>query len=203
MIPALLVSVLLAADPVAAAPESPASEAPPELELVIPAKMLESLLEAAAPFERKITQQVVLMGFSQKVNVDLRLTSPRVEVTPKGVRVTFDYVLKGPGGITSRGRATPKMELRPIPDKGIIEGRLTGAKLSATGGIEVPVEDLLEPVQIPASASGPLVLGDKKIQAEGRAREVVLEDGLIRVRGTWDFKRAEEKSEDSSVADDR
>lgn len=199
MIATLLVLSTLAAEPSVPAESEPAVEAKaaPQLELLIPQQMIEDFLAAAMPYERTVNQQVGAFGIMQTVKVHLRFTHPRVSVTPKGVVVTMDYVLKGPGGVTSRGRATPRMELRALNDQNLIEGKLTGARLSATGGINIPMDDLMEPVRFPAGADGPLDVGGKKVIAQGRAREVVLEDGVVRVRGDWEFKQPQvaEKAE--------
>jgi hypothetical protein len=192
---ALLLLVLLATSPVPppapdeAPPKDTATPPEPELEWVIPQQMLEALLVAAAPFDRVIHQDVSMLGMSRKVRLDLRLTRPRVQVTPAGIRVTFDYDLRGPAGLSSRGQATPRLELRALEGRGLLEGRLTGAKLAATG-VEIPMEDLMDPVRIPASLEGPLELGTSRVLAALHAREVVLEEGRVRVRGGWSFQRA-------------
>lgn len=199
---ALLVLVLLAATPDAGAPAEPAppseaaaapapAEAPaaPELELVLPERMLEEFLVAAAPFDRVIHHEASVLGMSRRVRLDLRLMRPRVKVTPAGIRVTFDYDLRGPAGLSARGQVTPRLQLRALPEKGVLEGRLTDARLSASA-VEIPVEDLMDPVLLPVLAHGPLDVGPSRVQAEVAAREVVLEEGRVRVLGRWSFSRA-------------
>ncbi len=182
---ALLLALLLAGTP-----ESAPAPAP---ELVLPEGMLQSLLEAAAPFNHVMDEEVSVLGISRKVRLDLRLTRPRVAVAPDGVRVTFDYDLRGPAGMSQRGQLTPKLELRPLEGRGVIEGRLTGARLSATG-MEIPLDDLFDPVHLPALAEGPLDVGGTSVQAAVEAKEIVLEPGQIRVKGAWRFAKAPPKS---------
>lgn len=193
MFSTLVVLLTLAADPTSSSPDSkaPTTASEPTVELVVPERMIEDFLSAASPYKRTLTQDVNVLGFSKKVQLNLRLTDPKVKVTPEAVFVTLTYDLKGPGGITSRGRATPRMVLRVVEGKGLIEGRLTDAKLSAAGGIDIPVDDLIEPVRFPAETSGPLAVGDTKLQAAFRASDVELEKGQVRIKGLWTFKPAE------------
>lgn len=181
-----MLSSLLLAAVVAASPAAPSA---PPMELVIPEQMLQDLLQAAAPYHRTVKEKMELLGFSQTVTLELTLTHPKVKVTPQGVLVTLDYDLVGPGGVTSKGQATPKLELRAVPEKNEIEGRFTGGKLSATGDLQITIDDLLDPVHLPAGTTGPLELGDTQVIATGRAREVVLEPGQVRVRGEWKFEK--------------
>ncbi|MBX5483952.1 MAG: hypothetical protein IRZ16_19180 [Myxococcaceae bacterium] len=197
MIAPILVLAALAAGPsprdrkpAPAATRSAAAETPrpSSLELVIPEKMIEDFLLAASPYERTITTEIALLGLTQRVQVNLIFRNPRVKVTPKGVLVTMDYEAHGPGGLSSRGTATPRLELRALPDQDVLEGRLTGAKLSGTGDLEIGIDELIEPVRIPAGISGPIDLDGKQVIAQGHAREVVLEDGVVRVKGDWSFQ---------------
>ncbi len=162
---------------------------PAELELIIPERLIEELLTAAAPFDRVIHQEVAAFGLTQRVRLDLRLMRPRVKVAKEGVRVTFDYDLRGPAGLSARGEVTPLLQLRALPGRGVLEGRLTGAKISATA-LEVPLDDLVDPVLIPAMAEGPMEVGPQTVHAELSAREVVLEEGRVRVLGAWLFRKA-------------
>lgn len=196
MLSTLVVLLTLAADPGAEPSEAQTAAATadaargPAVELLIPEQMIEDFLTAAVPYKTTVIQNVNVFGFAKKVQLNLRLTDPKVKVTPDAVFVTFAYDLKGPGGITSRGKATPRMDLRVIEGKGQLEGRLTGAKLAATGGLDIPVDDLIEPIRFPAVASGPLSMGDTKLQAEVNATGVELEKGQVRVKGRWTFAPA-------------
>lgn len=194
MLLSLLALTVLAADPVAASTSTAptagkSTEANrPRLELVIPEQMLEDFLEAAAPIRRTATQKLEVLGMTQSLEFNLTLTHPRVKVKPKGVFVTMDYDLRGSGGFASNGRATSRLDLRVVPDKNVIEGRLLDTQLSGTD-LTIGLDELLEPILIPAGASGPLELGDNQVIATGRTREIVLEQGLVRIRGDWEFKK--------------
>lgn len=185
----MLTAALIALVVLGAEPSSKAAADEPELEIVIPERMLEDFLVAAAPFDQTLTREVAVLGFTRSVKLDLTLTNPKVKVTPAGVVVTMDYLLRGPGGVTSKGVATPKLDLKAVEGKSLLEGRLSGAKLSATGGIELPVEELLEPIQFPAGATGPIPVGNSVVEAQAHAREVLLEKGKVRVKGAWSFTK--------------
>ncbi len=206
MIAPFVILVMLAAEPAVSGASQSAAEpaesevtSEPSVELLIPQEMIEEFLVAATPYTRIITRDVNVLGFSKKVQLNLRLTEPKVKVTEKGVFVTFAYDVRGPAGTSARGRATPQMELRIIKSKGIVEGRLTGAKLSAAGGVDVPMDDLIEPLRFPAATSGPLVMGDTKLEAKIHATDVVLETGNVRVKGRWSFAPGAATVADDSV----
>lgn len=191
---ALVTLLVLGAGPHASATRAHARAADPELEIVIPERMLEEFLVAAAPFERTITRDVGVLGLTRTVSLDLTLTKPKVKVTPAGIQVTLDYWIRGPGGISSKGQATPTLQLRAVDGKGLLEGKLTGARLSAAGGIELQMDDLLEPIQFPVAVMGPIPVGDSVIDAQTVARDVILEDGKVRVKGAWEFKKPKTRS---------
>ncbi len=194
----LLVAALLTATPPSTKPtpkkEATPAAAPapvvPPFEVLIPEKMLEDFLWAAMPLKRTVDQEVGLLGFSQRVNLDVTLSRPRVRVTPSGIKVTLDFHVEGPGGLTADGVTTPRFELSVLEAQHLLEGKVTGATISETG-LELPLDAVVPPVRFPAGAMGPVQVGDATVQAEAWAREVVLEEGQARVKGTWVFKKAE------------
>jgi hypothetical protein len=151
---------------------------------VIPEKMIEDLLSAAAPFDRELKKNA---GFLGDVKFNVRLKNPRVNVTPTGIHVTLDYFVSSASGLGTNGTARPRLELNPDGDSGNLIARLVDATISSTG-ITLPLEQAVEPIRLPTSATGPLQLGGRSVEASGRAERVVLEEGRVRVIGSWSFK---------------
>lgn len=161
----------------------------PGFEMVLPEKMIEDLLSAAAPFDRDIKRNA---GFLGDVRFSVRLKNPRVRVMPNGIFVTLDYSIGSASGIGTSGTARPRLELKPDGDSGDLMAKLVDATLSGTG-VSVPLDQVVDPIKLPASAAGPLQLGGRNIDASGRAERVVLEDGRVRVIGSWKFRPASKK----------
>lgn len=199
MLTALLTAAVLAATPAkaparkepgaAAAAQAPAPSVPP-FEVLIPQKMLEDFLWAAMPVKRSVTEDVEVLGMASKVNLEVTLSRPRVHVTPAGIGVTLDFHVDGPAGLSADGVTTPKFELTVLEGQHLLEGKMTGATISETG-LELPLGDVVPPVRFPAGAMGPVQVGDVTVLAEAWAKEVSLEDGQVRVKGTWTFKKPE------------
>lgn len=192
---ALLTLITLAAAPVADAgvDDSAPVESAPAFELVIPEKMLQDLLEAAAPFDRDIKRSVQVMGFSQDVTVSVRLSKPKVAISPSGVRVTMNYALaSGSGLIGTSGVITPRLELKPDAKTGDLVARMVDASMSSTG-VSVPLEDVVDPIHIPASTNGPLDVGGRNVDASAKITRVALDDKTIHVFGSWTFKPVAKK----------
>jgi len=195
MLPLLLVAALLSGTPAKKPAKHPKATAAKTadlhegLEMVVPERMLEDLLQAALPVTRTVTRDVALLGFSQSVELKVTLKNPKVKVTPAAIYVALDFDVSGPGGIATSGQATPRFELTVLDGKDLVEGKLTGATLGASG-VELPVTDLVEPIHFPAGASGPIDAAGVTVQCEGAARKIVLEKGQVRITGGWHFARA-------------
>src|SRR4051812_12553690 len=101
MLSSLVVVCALAAAPSPSKPVEKRVEAPagPPFETVIPERALEDFLAAAMPLRKLVTQDLEVLGFSQKVNLDVTLSHPHVRVTPAGIGVTLDFHVEGPGGL--------------------------------------------------------------------------------------------------------
>lgn len=179
------------ASPAATATVKPASTPAPAkagFELVISEALIGAMVTAMMPYDTVLEQEVGALGFTKTIIVNVHLSNPRTKVTASGVIVTLDYTTDG--AFAKSGIATPTMILTPVPSKGIIEGRLVKSGVTLPGGIELPIEDLVEPIEIPAVIPQQIEVGDKTIAAEARMTEVLLEDGRIRVRGDATFKPA-------------
>lgn len=180
--------------PKPAVPATPAPAAAPAatkagFELVISEALVGALVTSMMPYETVMESEVGLGAFTKTISVNVKLTNPRVKVTPQGVKVTLDYATDDASGVlTKSGTATPTMTLTPVPSKQIIEGRLVKSGVMLPGGIELPIEDLVEPIEIPAVIPQRIDAGDTPVDAEARMTEVVLEDGKVRVRGEATFK---------------
>lgn len=195
------VLALLLAAPLAAPPASPAPTAAPappaaakaaaSFEMLISEALIGALVTSMMPYDAVMEQEVGVLGLTRTVRVDVRLTNPRVKVTAQGVKVTVDYTANDASGMLSRaGTAVPTMTLTPVPAKQVIEGRLVRSGVMLPGGIELPLEDLVDPIEIPAVIPQQIDAGGKLVGAEARMTEVILEEGRIRVRGDATFKPA-------------
>lgn len=178
--------------PKPAATPAPAAAAPKAgFELVVSEALIGALVTSMMPYETVMESEVGVGAFTKTISVNVRLTNPRVKVTPQGVKVTVDYATDDASGVlTKSGTAVPTMTLTPVLSKGIIEGRLVRSGVMLPGGIELPIEDLVEPIEIPAVIPQQIEAGDKLVNAEARMTEVVLEEGRVRVRGETTFKAA-------------
>ena len=187
-LPAALVAAPAGSPAPSPAPASVPAKAP-GFEVVLSEALVGAMLTAVMPYETVMEQEIGALGLTKTVQVNVRLSNPRTRVTREGVKVTVDYVLNGGGGMFDRsGTATPTLTLTPVPARRVIEGRLTNSGVFLPGGIELPLESLVEPIEIPAVVPQEVEAGDKVIAAEARMTEVVLEDGRIRVRGTATFR---------------
>jgi len=176
-----LVAVLLLAAP-------PAAKAP-AFEVTFSEALLDAMLKAAAPFEETVEQEVGALGFTRTVSVNVLLTDPVVSVKKDGIKVTLNYRVTDPSGMLNKsGVATPEMQIVAVPAKNGFEARLVRSGLVLPGGIELPVENLVEPIELPGVISEEVDLGEKLVTAEAKASEVLLEDGKVRVKGTVTFK---------------
>jgi len=180
------------ASPAATATAKPAATTAPAkaagFELVISEALIGAMVAAMMPYDAVMEQEVGALGFVKTITVNVHLSNPRTKITPAGVVVTMDYTTDG--AFTKSGVATPTMTLTPVPSKQIIEGKLVRSGVMLPGGIEMPIEDLVETIEIPAVIPQQIEVGDKTIAAEARMTEVLLEDGRIRVRGDATFKPA-------------
>lgn len=184
----LLLTAVVCAAPDAGVTTDAESDAP-GFEMILPEKMIEDLLSAAAPFDREVKKNA---GFLGDVRFNVRLKNPRVKVTPSGIHVTLDYYVSSASGLGTSGTARPRLELKPDENSGDLIARLVDATISSTG-ITLPLEQAVEPIRLPASATGPLQLNGRTIEASGRAERVVLENGRVRVIGSWSFRPVSSK----------
>lgn len=174
----------------APATPAPAKGAPaPGFEATFSEALLDALLKAAAPFEEQVEQEVGALGFTRTVVVNVKLTDPVVVVRKDGIKVTLNYQVTDPSGMLNKsGVATPEMQIVAVPAKNAFEGRLVKSGLVLPGGLELPVEDMVEPIELPGVIAEELDLGEKIVNAEAKATDVLLEDGRVRVKGTVTFK---------------
>lgn len=193
---ALLATTLLFAAPAAdaGAPDNEEPTPGPEFEAVLPQQMLQDLLEAAAPFDRDVKRTVSVLGFNQDMTVSIRLNHPKVAISPSGVRVTMDYALSSAsGGLGTSGTIAPRLELKPDEKTGDLVAKMVDATLPSSGAA-VSLQDVVDPIHIPATTSGPLEIGSRMVDASTKISRVKLEDGQVRVFGTWLFKPMAKKS---------
>lgn len=185
--------------PAATAKSAPAATAKPAaavaaapagiVETILPESVLASLLVAAAPFDETMEQEVGGFGFTHTVELKVHLSDPKVHVAADGIHVTMNYHLQDASGvIDTSGVATPLLQITPIPAKQILEARFTHSGVTMPGGIELPLEDLVDPIEIPAVMPQDVDVGTKTVTAEFRVTEVTLEEGRVRLRGTMAFR---------------
>lgn len=185
--PAATATATATAKPVATATPAPAAK-PAGFEMTISEALIGAMVSAMMPYDTMVEQEVGALGITRTIQVNVHLSNPRTKITPAGIVVTLDYTTDG--AFAKSGTATPTMTLTPIPSKQIIEGKLSRSGVMLPGGIELPIEDLVEPIEIPAVIPQKIEAGDKTIAAEARLTEVILEEGRIRVRGDATFKPA-------------
>ena len=195
MLRSFFLVILLGAAPAAsptASPKPPAQQAAAPasgFEITFSEALLGSLLTAAAPIEEDVEQEIGMLGLTRTVQVHIKLTDPVVRVQKDGIKVTMNYHLTDPSGfVNQRGVATPEMQIVPVPSKKIFEGRLVRSGVMLPGGIELPLDNLVDPIEIPSVIPQDIDVGSKVLAAEARATDIVLEDGRVRVRGTVTFK---------------
>ncbi len=179
------------AAPVATAKPATAALAAPAgiVETILPESVLAALLVAAAPFDETMEQEVGGFGFTHTVELKVHLSDPKVHVAVDGIHVTMNYHLQDASGvIDTSGVATPLLQITPIPAKQILEARFTHSGVTMPGGIELPLEDLVDPIEIPAVMPQDVDVGTKTVTAEFRVTEITLEEGRVRLRGTMAFR---------------
>lgn len=185
MIALSLAVMLLSAPAASSAKTGPA----PAFEAIFSEALLDAMLKAAAPFEETVEQEVGALGFTRTVIVNVKLTNPVVSVKKDGIKVTLDYHVTDPSGMLNKaGIATPEMQIVAVPSRNVFEARLVKSGLMLPGGLELPVEDMVDPIELPGLITEEVDLGDKIVNAEAKATEVILEDGKIRVKGSVVFK---------------
>ena len=119
----------------------------------------------------------------------MQLTNPKVHVAADGVHVSLDYHLTDASGLVdTTGVATPLLVITPIPAKQVLEAKFTHSGVALPGGVEMPLEELVDPIEIPAVIPQEIDVGGKTVVAEMHASEVLMEEGRIRLRGTVTFK---------------
>lgn len=180
----------LAALAVLCAPFTAAAAAAPAMEVVLTDEVLTAFLQAVSPLETKTTQQLGMYG---TVQLTVTLTRPSVRVTNAAIKVRVDYrVRDASGAVDLGGVATPDLRIVAVRDKGILEARIVGLGIELPGGVTVPLEAALEPIELPGVWQAEVQVGDKTLVAEARATEVVPEAGRARVKGAVTFtpKRA-------------
>lgn len=148
---------------------------------------IEALLKAAAPFDETMEQEVGALGFTKTVQVKVHLTNPRVKVSADGVHVTVDYHLQDDSGVVDTvGTATPLLVITPVPAKEMLEATFARSGIELLG-VEVPLETLVDPIEIPAAVAEDVDLGDRKLATHARVTEVVPQDGRVLLKGTVSF----------------
>jgi hypothetical protein len=182
---ALLAVTVLAAPPVV--PLSAGSSGP--FETVLSEQVIGALLSASAPFDETMEQEIGILGISKTVTLSIHLSEPKVKVSPDGVHVTMNYHVTDDSGVLDQsGVAMPLLQITPVPAKQTLEARLTHSGVVLPGGIELPVESLVDPIEIPAVMMEDVDLGSKVLVAEVHAREVINEEGHVRIRGDVTFR---------------
>jgi hypothetical protein len=167
--------------PAPAAASAPGSNA--TFEGFFSEQLLAAMLTAGAPYEQAMEEEVGVGPFSKTVHVDVKLTDPKVKVQKDGIHVTMSYQVTDPSGLlNTSGIATPLMQITPIPGKNVFEAKLTSAGVTVAG-VELPLEDALDPIELPAVYPDELDLGDKTVTAEAHATDLILEDGRVHVKG--------------------
>jgi hypothetical protein len=158
---------------------------PAEFSITLSEGVLAGLLTAAAPIEQVVEQDVGVAGRMQLV---VTFTEPQVRITNAAIKISMNYHAKNNSGfIDVRGVAKPDMVIVANAAKGVFEARFTRVILTLPGGIEVPVEGALKPIEIPGVITEEVNLGAKVISAQGRGSSVQLETGKVHLRGTMEF----------------
>jgi hypothetical protein len=169
-----------------AAPALPATNQ--VIETVIPESALGSLLNAAAPFDQTFDQDLEILGMSRTLSIKVHLSDPKVHVAPDGIHVTLKYHLTDDSGVVDMdGTATPLLTITPVPSKKMLEARFSHSGVTLPGGIELPLETLVKPIEIPAAISEEIAVGSKNLSADIQVTDVVTEEGRVRLRGTVVF----------------
>ncbi|HVO30524.1 MAG TPA: hypothetical protein VMV18_07300, partial [bacterium] len=86
------------------------------------------------------------------------------------------------GMVDTSGTATPLLTLTPVAGKPVLEGKLSRSGISVLG-MDVPLETLVDPIEIPSAISEEVDLGERTATTEFRATEVIPEEGHVRVKG--------------------
>ena len=181
MIPPALVLLLLAATPALPAGNQ-------VIETVIPESALGSLLNAAAPFDQTFDQDLEVLGISQTVSIKVHLTDPKVHVAADGIHVSLKYHLTDDSGVVDMdGTAPPLLTITPVPAKKTLEAKFSHSGVMLPGGLELPLEKLVKPIEIPSFISEDIAVGSKGISADVQVTDVVTEEGKVRLRGTVVF----------------
>jgi hypothetical protein len=160
-----------------------AAPAPSNFEVTVTEEALTELLASLAPITRTVQQG--------PLTLHVRFTDPVVKVTPKAIGVTMKYRATDSGGLIDvSGVATPEMVLRAVRAKRIFEGRLVRSGITLPGGIELPVDGLVDPIVLPAIVTQPISLGEARADATAQGTDVVLEKGKVRISGVVSFAKA-------------
>jgi hypothetical protein len=157
-----------------------------DFEIVLSEGLLAGLLTAASPIE-----YVYQPNTGPTVQLTVTLSDPQVRVSNAAIKVTMNYHARDASGlIDTRGVAKPDLIIVPNPSRGVFEARFVRLIVSLPGGIEVPAEGALKPIDIPALLTESVSLGARTVVASGKGESVQLETGKVHLRGTMTFKTA-------------
>jgi hypothetical protein len=158
-----------------------AAPATPDYEVIFSEALLTRVLAATTPIT---TTYDVDLG-AQKVKLDIKLSNPVVHISNVVIKVTVDYEIRDQGGLIAlKGVATPEMVVTAIPAKRTLEARLTRGEVSLLPGVTLPLDRVIEPFTLPASAAQTVVVNGKEMTAQAVATAVSVERGYLRVKGS-------------------
>ncbi len=152
--------------------------APPSVDIDISQESLQGLLEAMAPIENSAT---IRFG-GARIKVFLRLSEPKVEVTPEKILISAKYEARDENGlIRLNGVAHPEMEIVKAPNRPRFQGKMKRSGILLPGGIDLPIENFVPPINLPATYSNQFRLRDKTVTANSEVKRVTLVKGKIRL----------------------
>ena len=178
-------AMLLATAAATPAKAAAAPAAPSGFEAFVSEQTLAGLLAAAAPWHDTESQDYDVLGMTKTVTLDVTVSDPVLHVAHDGLHLDVNWHVRSASGVVdANGVAHPDLQVVAVPGKNVFEVKVVRANVELPGGIDLPLEQVIDPIELPAVIPQDLDVGDKTVPAEVRLSDVVPEDGRLHLRGT-------------------
>jgi len=184
---ALAAMAMLLAATAAAAPAKPPAPAPAPtgFEAYVSEATLGGLLSAAAPWHQTTSQDYDVLGMTKTVTLDVTVSDPVLRIARDGLHLDVAWHVRSASGVLdANGVALRDLQITAVPAMSAFVLKLVRANVDLPGGIDLPLEQVIDPIELPAVIPQDLDVGDKTVPAEVHLSDVVPEDGRLHLRGS-------------------